>query len=299
MHRLTTDHIIYDFTPAHAPALTIASGAELVVETLDSYSGFFDTGATIEEYLRARPGMSMNPATGPIAVHDVQPGDGLTVSISDIRLGKTGYVAVVPGIGVLGDGPIEPYLARFTVRPDGLWYEDRIRLPLRPNLGTIGVAPAAGAISTLDLGDHGGNLDCNDITTGTVIHFPVHVPGALLALGDAHAGMSFGEVYSGVNIRAEVTLRIDRVPAAHWDGLWFETATEIMLPGIAPTVEEAIHAAVAAMTALLQRTLHLTFPQAVALTGAICDIRPGQTSKFGVDVSVYAVAPKGVVKGCS
>lgn len=295
MHRLTTDHLIYDFAPSHAPALTIPSGAEMVVDTLDSYSGFFDSGASIGEYLHARPGMRINPATGPIYIQDMQPGDGLTVTITDIRLAPTGYVAVVPGIGVLADKPIEPYLARFMVKPDGLWYEDRICLPLRPNLGTIGVAPAHGAISSLDLGAHGGNLDCNDITTSTIIHFPVFVPGALLALGDVHASMSYGEVYSGVNISAEVTIHVERVPVAGWDRLWFETDNEIMLPAIAPTAEDAIHAAVAGMTALLQRTLDLNFSQAVALTGAICDIRPGQTSKFGVNVSVYAVIPKSIL----
>jgi len=296
MQRLTAEQVHYDFSPDHPPVLAVDSGTALVVETLDSYSGFFDRGATIDEYLRARPGLPMNPVTGPIFVQAAQPGDGLTVTIDEIRLAPTGYVAVIPGIGVLGDEPIEPYLGRFDVRPDGLWY-DGLRLPRRPNLGTIGVAPAVGSISALDLGAHGGNLDCNDIAAGAVLHFPVFVPGALLSIGDAHASMGFGEVYSGVNISAEVALRIERVPAAGWDRLWFETTDEIMLPGIAPTVEEAIRSAVAGMTALLQRALRLSFSQALALTGARCDIRAGQTSKFGVNVSVYAVMAKDVLAG--
>lgn len=297
MRRLTREHVIYAFARGQAPAITIESGDDIVVETLDSYNGCFNEGCTIEEYLRVRPNMSLNPATGPVAIRDLQPGDGLNVTITDIRLADKGYVAVVPGIGVLGDGPLIPHVARFDVRPDGLWYADRIRLPLRPNLGTIGVAPSTGTISTLAPGYHGGNLDCNDITTGTVIHFPVYVKAGLLALGDVHASMGFGEVYSGVNINADVTVRVERVPGAGWERIWFETKTDLMIPGIAATVEDAIREAVAGMTSLLQHTLDVSFTEAVALTGAACDIRSGQTSQFGVDVSVYAVMPKAVLEG--
>ena len=41
-----------------------------------------------------------------------------------------------------------------------------LKLPVRPMIGVIGVAPVHGAVLTVDNGTHGGNLDVQEITTG-------------------------------------------------------------------------------------------------------------------------------------
>lgn len=294
--RLSADRVVSSFSSANPPAVEVASGCTMVVETRDSYNRCFQAGASIAAYLHDRRLRASNPVTGPIFVRDLRPGDGLDVTIHRIELGANGYVAAVPGIGVLGDADIVPTLAVFDTRPDGLWFRGR-RLALRPNVGTIGVAPASGSVPTLEIGRHGGNLDCNDITEGTTLHVPVYSPGGLLALGDVHARMGFGEVYSGVNIDAVVTLSLQRVPDARWERMWFEDASSVMTLGVGARVEEAIEEATRSMTSLLCRRLGVSMTEAIVLTGAACDIRLGQASKFGVNVSSYAVMPKVALAG--
>ena len=289
---LNADRVIFNFSADCLPVLEVDSGSTVAVETRDAYDRCFKRDPDIQPYLRDRKSRPGNPATGPVFVRGLRPGDGLDVAIERISLGRTGYVAAFPGIGVLGAEGIVPRLAAFEVRPDGLWYEGQRRIPFRPNVGTIGVAPAAGSIPTLEIGHHGGNLDCNDVTEGTTLHLPVFVPGGLLALGDVHASMGFGEVYSGVNIDAVVTARVDRVPDAGWERPWFETPAEVMTLGVGARVEDAIEEATRGMTELLQRRVGATLTEAIVLTGAACDIRLGQASKFGVNVSAYAVFPK-------
>ena len=189
--RLASDQVIYSFSPEHPPAITLESGDSIVIETRDAYDRQFQGNLDINKYLRERNSRPSNPATGPIFVRGVAPGDGLDVTIEKIELGETGYVAAVPGIGVLGDTRIDPCVSEFEVRNDGIWYDGRLRVPLRPMVGVIGVAPAAGDIPCLQLGYHGGNLDFNDITEGTTVHLPALVAGGMLAIGDVHASMGF------------------------------------------------------------------------------------------------------------
>lgn len=296
MH-LGAERVIYSFSARHAPALEVPSGAVIAVQTRDAYDGRFGRDRDIQAYLKDPGRGASNPATGPVAVRNVQPGDGLDVRIEEVSLEGTGFVAVLPGIGVLGDLAVPPRLVAFQVRPDGLWTESGLRLPLRPMIGTIGVAPASGEIPTKDLGYHGGNLDCNDIAPGTTIHFPVQVPGGMLALGDVHASMGFGEVFSGVNIGATVTLGVRRVERAPWRRPWFETDKEVMTLGVEDTLEQAIRQATLGMTEVLGERLGVSLAEAIALTGAACDVRLGQASKFGVKVSAYAVFPKSALGG--
>ena len=69
-------------------------------------------------------------------------------------------------------------------------------------IGVIGTAPAEGTISCGTPDAHGGNMDTKIITEGTTLLLPVNVPGALLAMGDLHAGMGDGEVgISGLEIK--------------------------------------------------------------------------------------------------
>lgn len=293
--RLSADHVVYTFSRQHPPAIVVKSGTVLEVETRDAYDRQFQQSRDVNQYLRDRSSRPSNPATGPIFVEDVLPGDGLDVKIEQIDLGGTGYVAAIPGIGVLGDTEISPQISAFEVRRDGLWYEGKLRLPLRPMVGVIGVAPASAAIPCVQLGYHGGNLDFNDITEGTTIHFPVEVRGGLLAIGDVHASMGFCEVHSGVNIDATVRLRLEHVPGAGWERPWFETAGEVMTVGVEDQLEDAIREATQGMVDLLQRRLGVGYTEAIVLAGASVDIRLGQAAKFGIKVSVYAAFPKWVL----
>ena len=289
---ISSDNLRYAFTAGATPVATVQSDVLLTVETLDAYGGLFDHGLNIDDYLGQGENTPLNPVTGPIAVEGAEPGDALAIEIQAIRLQSTGYVAVTPGTGLLGDTPVEPAASAFQVRAQSLWMDGAIELPLRPMIGTIGLAPSEGEVPSLDLGYHGGNLDFAEMATGTTLYLPVRVSGGLLALGDVHASMGFGEAHSGVNTAAEVDLRIELLKGMDWRRPWFETAAEIMTVGVAVELVDALKDAAAAMERELIRRLGITPTRARMLTGSTVDLRLGQGGGYGVNVSAYAAFPK-------
>jgi acetamidase/formamidase len=79
-----------------------------------------------------------------------------------------------------------------------------VRIPVRPHLGTAGVAPdAVGRISTIPPGKHGGNIDNWRIGAGATMYYPVQVDGALFSIGDPHISQGDGEL-SGTAIEASL-----------------------------------------------------------------------------------------------
>ena len=74
-------------------------------------------------------------------------------------------------------------------------FNDKIKVPLRPFPGVMGVAPATGEmLTTIPPRENGGNMDDPHMTEGTTIYFPVFVDGALFSIGDGHATQGMGEV---------------------------------------------------------------------------------------------------------
>lgn len=85
-----------------------------------------------------------------------------------------------------------------------------VRVPVRPHLGTAGVAPdVAGRVSTIPPGKHGGNIDNWRIGAGSTMYYPVQVEGGLFSIGDPHVSQGDGEI-SGTAIEAslDVTMQI-------------------------------------------------------------------------------------------
>jgi acetamidase/formamidase len=79
-----------------------------------------------------------------------------------------------------------------------------VRIPVRPHLGTAGVAPdQPGRISTVPPGRHGGNIDNWRIGAGATMYYPVQVDGALFSVGDPHISQGDGEI-SGTAIEASL-----------------------------------------------------------------------------------------------
>jgi len=81
---------------------------------------------------------------------------------------------------------------------------DGVRVPVRPHLGTAGVAPnVAGRTSSIPPGAHGGNIDNWRIGAGATMYYPVAVDGALFSVGDPHISQGDGEI-SGTAIEASL-----------------------------------------------------------------------------------------------
>jgi len=289
--RIQSHCVAYNFDSEAVPIIWVPAPSHLTVETRDAYDGTADD-LNIQSYIERRVPGRMNPCTGPIGITDAEPGDTVQVTIDSIRVAPRGYVAAVPGIGILGDRAIVPSVEAFDVEGGDVYVAGGMRLPARPMVGTIGVAPASGAIATLSLGDHGGNLDFNEITTGTTVYLPVRVPGALFGVGDVHVTMGDGEAHSGVNIAAEIDLAVGVIPGENLDLPWFETDSHVMTVGVADDLGSAVRQAVDSMERRLILGHQVAPTMARILSGAVTDVRLGQAGGYGVPVSAYARFPK-------
>jgi amidase len=293
MLRVPRDQFTYAFSATTTPVAVVTPGDQFVVETHDTSTGRIHRIEDVPEFVRIRDSRKVNPAAGPMFIEGASPGDDLIVEILDIRLQPYGFVRVLAGAGVLQQG-IEPD-GVLMARIDGehVVLGERMRLPLRPMVGVIGTAPADGVIYTAEPGPQGSNIDINAIAVGARVHLPVHVPGALLAIGDVHASMGDGEVSgTGVEIAGEVTLRVDLVPGAAPARPWIETAEAWITTGSGPSLEEAVEMAVEELTRLLMERFGLSRTQAFLLVSARGDVRIGQCARIpGLDATAYAVFP--------
>ena len=292
---ISSERVTYEFDASAVPIEWVSSPACLTIHARDAYDGHADD-LDVSAYARRRIPGRMNPCTGPIGILDAAPGDVLQVTIDAIRVAPRGYVAATRGTGILGNCEVDPGIEPFDVEGNLVQFANRITLPVRPMVGTIGVAPASGSIATLSLGDHGGNLDFNEIAAGTTVHLPIRAPGALFGIGDVHVTMGDGEAHSGVNIAAEIdiTISVNRRLDLSWP--WFETATHVMTLGVAEDLSEAARQATAAMEQRLRCDLRVTPTHARMLAGAAVDLRLGQAGGYGVPVSVYARFPKSSIE---
>jgi amidase len=295
MLRIPRDQFTYAFSAATAPVATVAPGEQFVVETHDTSTGRVHRAEDMPGFVRVRDPLKVNPAAGPVFIEGATPGDDLIVEILDIRLQPYGFVRVLAGAGVLQTGIESDGVLMARIDGEHVVLGERVRLPLRPMVGVIGTAPADGAIYTAAPGPQGSNIDVNAVTVGARVHLPVHVPGALLAIGDVHASMGDGEVSgTGVEIAGEVTVRVDLVPGAAPTRPWIETAEAWITTGSGPTLENAVEMAVEELTELLMARLGLSRTEAFLLISARGDVRIGQCARIpGLDATAYAVFPKG------
>ncbi len=291
--RLRRDQITYRFAPDLVPVIEVGPGDQIVLETLDAASGRLRRAQDVARFTRERDPTRVNPATGPIAVSGAEPGDELRVEILSIELASQGYTRFAPGAGVMQAELTQPRAMMVSVQDGMLICDNGIRFPARPMIGVIGTCPASGEYPTALPGPHGGNLDFNDLTTGTVAHLPVFVPGALLALGDLHASMGDGEVTgTAIEISGEVTIRIDLVRDTKLRQPWFETPDAWITYGHASDLEQAVRGAVLEMATFLSERLSVSREEAFLLLTGRGDVRIGQAARCGIDATVRVVFPK-------
>jgi amidase len=160
-------------------------------------------------------------------------------------------------------------------------------------VGVIGVAPAGAPVHSFYPGPHGGNLDVNAIAVGSTVFLPVGTPGALLAIGDVHAHMGDGELTGGgIDIPAEVTVRVAVRRGLGWTRPVVETADAWCACANAPTLREAVRLATSDMATLLSRALGMSREEAFVLIGCAGDARIGQAAELGMDATAYVRVPK-------
>ena len=253
MKYVTRDHISYILWKDLPPVLEVEQGEPFVLETEDALSGRVRSEADAQPEPMARfhaerdaGKIGGNPVTGPVFVRGAQPGDTLAVRIEAIDLdspGVTRYRKEMIPLGHL----FERDTVRVTPIVDGqVVFNQRIRIPISPMVGTIGTAPQMEALSSGRPGIHGGNMDVPDIAPGATVYLPVYHPGGLLFVGDVHAAMADAEICNtAIEIRGRVTLsctvRKGRPRAMTWPRV--ETAETIMAVASGTPLDGTLQAA--------------------------------------------------------
>jgi amidase len=189
--KVSRSHVFFAFHPDLEPVLRIQQGEEVVMETHDCFEGQIRNSNDLIDVLDWE---HVNPATGPVYIEGTKPGDVLRVDLLKMEIGDQSIMVTVPGEGALGDLIVDMETVLLKLEGNEVVFKNKIRVPKKPMIGVIGVAPATGSVPNGTPGAHGGNMDCTLITEGASLYFTVGVDGALFGAGDFHAAMGDGEV---------------------------------------------------------------------------------------------------------
>ena len=146
------------------------------------------------------------------------------MEILEIATETWAWTANIPGFGLLSDDFPEPHLWISAVRGGIVTTPPGIEVPVRPMIGTIGVAPSRrGPAPLLVPTLAGGNMDIAQLGAGTTLHLPAQVDGGLLSAGDTHAVQGDGEVCgTGAETAATVRLQVNVSSHATSSAPWYE-----------------------------------------------------------------------------
>ena len=309
---LTPEHVHWGYYDSRlTPVLRVASGDRVRVETMVAgglqrlrlagvpEGDIPQSLKTVEQRVTER-GPGAHPMSGPIFVETAAPGDTLEVRIVAIEyLHDFGVNAFSPGGGVLPDD--YPYaglrLLRWLPGATRVEFKPGITLPLAPFFGSIGVAPPplVGRISSRPPGWHGGNLDNKDLVAGSVLYLPVHVPGALLSIGDGHALQGDGEVTGTAletSLRGTFELRVIKGQRLRWPRA--ETPTHYIAMGLHEDLDEATKLAVREMVEFLMAEKKLTRDEAYMLCSLAADLHV--TQAVDATKGVHATLAKAIFR---
>ncbi|MCX8186213.1 MAG: acetamidase/formamidase family protein [Sulfolobales archaeon] len=267
------DRFTYKFSKYVPPAAYARPGDVVVFEVMDNLSGQIRSEETPLEAIDIG---KRNPCTGPLYVEGAEAGDTLVVDILDVKVGNRGWIRVFPGGGALHDKNFQPKIKIVSVEGGYVTFNN-LKIPIKPMVGTIGVAPTDGEIPTPLCGPHGGNMDLKILRKGTRIYLPVFADGALLAMGDLHAVQSDGESgITPVEVDGEVMVRLEVIKGRSptYPVVELEDTYSIITSGT--DLDEAVYRAVEESVKVLMKALNTTFQEAYMLSSILVELRINQ-----------------------
>jgi acetamidase/formamidase len=299
------------YDAAAKPVLRIASGDRVVVGTLITSTparleGAGVKPADVEASLRAitttvtDKGPGGHILTGPIYVEGADSGDVLEVKFEKIALAiPYAYNAFGVGRGFLPED--FPYAKMRIIPLDAkrgvAHFAPGIDVPLRPFFGSVGVAPPAsrGRVNSAPPDIHAGNLDNKELVAGTTLYIPVHTAGALLEIGDGHAGQGDGEVdITALETSLVGTIRVTVRKDMHLAWPRAETPTHWITMGADTSLVVATKTAVRQAIDLLMHEHGLSHDDAYMLTSVACDV--SITELVDGNVGAHVMIPKAIFK---
>ena len=228
------------------------------------------------------------PLAGPVYIEGAKPGDALVVNVESVEPASWGWTGISPGLGLLEEFT-QPDLFIWDLRgvasgakKYASFVNKKIRVPLNPFCGVLGVAPKEeGYFDVMPPGRHGGNMDIRHLTNGSKVMIPVWNEGALFSVTDMHANQGDGEVcVSAIECPGDVTLSFDIVKDAKLDSpcyfskpLFGPNVGYFATTGIAPDLMEATKQSVRNMIVYLADNLGITKSQAYMLCSVAAELR--------------------------
>ena len=268
--KLTTDKSIFAFCKDNVPAVTVEAPVTIDVVTKDCFSNQLRNP---EDTLDALDWDATNPATGPIYVNGAEPGDTLKVTINKIDVDEKGTVCAIENEGTLGHMVSGSYVKIVHIEDGCAVFTPEIRIPIKPMIGVIGVAPAEGSINCGTPGHHGGNMDNTMVAEGATLYFPVAVDGALLALGDVHAVMGDGEIgVTGLEIPAEINLTVEVIKGNAPEYPILENEDSFSIIVSKETTDEANQRAAELMKEFLEPRMDISAPDIIMLMSLVGNV---------------------------
>ncbi|KAF9467046.1 hypothetical protein BDZ94DRAFT_50430 [Collybia nuda] len=282
--KISQSHLAWD--NSIAPVLRIKSGETVTFDCLDASNGQIKQDSTIAA-IQSIVFAHLDQVNGPVYVEGAEPGDTLQIDVLEIDTADWGWTGLIPGFGLLTDEFPEPALKIWKLdKAAGFAYFDdakRIKIPLRPFAGEMGVAPGEpGAFSTIPPYSTGGNIDTKHVGVGGTLFLPIEVDGALFSIGDGHAAQGDGEVCgtaieTPMKITVRLTVRKDRgftktphyaSPPSNDHNVSYYGTT-----GVGPDMKEATRSAVRNMIDYLVVTYNLSRVDAYMLCSVAADLR--------------------------
>ncbi|HYL31708.1 MAG TPA: acetamidase/formamidase family protein [Stellaceae bacterium] len=302
---------------AAEPVLRVQSGTTVTIDTVSHEGLLADQGDPVGFFKRfgipkaevladavaiyakvQHSGAGPHIVSAPIYVEGAEPGDVLAVhvlaaeprvpyGVNSARMGK----GTLPAEFTLNRSMVIPFdmdarVARFA---------PGIAVPLKPFFGIMATGPALtlGKLNSAPPGPFGGNIDLNELTAGSTLYLPVHVPGALFMAGDGHAAQGDGEVnLTAIETSLTGTFRLELLKRKFWSLPRAETATHWITLGLHESLDEAIRIAVRETIKFLGEVHGLDSADAYALASVAIDFEVTQNVD-GVK-GIHAMIPKAI-----
>jgi amidase len=284
-YQLNPKELKYTYAASYAPVAHLKSGNILETNTADCFGNVIKKPGDTLSMVKGD-----NPLTGPFYIDGAEPGDTLAVKILDLAVDSDqGVGALAPGFGAINSTGYTPMINPGI--PEKIWFYPidhasntatfkaldsnfKVKIPLHPFFGCIGVAPSLGeARSSVVPAEFGGNMDSPEAGAGNTVYFPVNVPGAMLFLGDGHAAMGDGEVAGTaveVPLRGRVQVRVIKGKKINWPR--FENDDYIMTVGAYRPLDDALRIAFTELVGWIHNDYGLSELDAYELLSEVAEV---------------------------
>jgi acetamidase/formamidase len=297
------------FDGALSPVLSIDSGDRVTIECVSGNpewmppksTGFEVLPELAEIHRHAARGSGNHILTGPIYVRGAAVSDVLEVRIQEIALRQDwAFNLFRPYGGTLPDA--FPYgriiylkldtKANRAILPSGM------SVPVRPFFGQLAVAPpkAFGRQNSKEPRDWGGNIDCKELTAGSIIYLPVCNDGALFSTGDGHAAQGDGEVNgTAVETSLKGTFEFHVRKDLRWRLPRAQTPAHLITFGLDVDLDVAARTALSEMLDWIVSLTGISRDEAYSLSSFAVDLHITQT--VNNVKGVHAMIERSILRG--